>query len=151
MIGLSEYGIIKLTNYIRFEAKIGNHKPNVTEEEMFSAEEYLLPALEDDAMLMNVGDVQQMVLMEYNEPPLNFGEKDGARDKLVEELEATNRNLTAQLELAKNALEQHYEDAEETYGPRTPYVGTRTRAKALKGVEDNADDHYFKSYENNGM
>ena len=150
-IGLDDYGIIKLTNYIRFEAKVGNQKADVSKQEMFSDNNYLLPALDDDAVLMNVGDIQQMVLMEYNEPPPEFVQKDVEKDALLKKLESSNRNLIAQLDLAKSALKQHYDDIEESYGPRAPYVGSRTQARALKGIEANADDHYFKSYENNGI
>ena len=47
----------KLVNYIRSEVKVGKGKPDVSSKSAFEDDRYLLPTLEDDALLYSLQDV----------------------------------------------------------------------------------------------
>ena len=57
MIGLDFLDVVKLVNYIRGEVKVGVEKPDVSAKSRFQDEQYLLPVLEDDALLWNLHDI----------------------------------------------------------------------------------------------
>ena len=49
--------MVKLVNYIRREAKVGKGKLDVSNKSAFENDQYLLPTLEDDALLYSLQDV----------------------------------------------------------------------------------------------
>ena len=57
LIGLDFLDVVKLVNYIRSEVKVGVKKPDVSAKSRFKDEQYLLPVLEDDALLWNLHDI----------------------------------------------------------------------------------------------
>jgi protein arginine N-methyltransferase 3 len=56
MKGLEFLDLIRLVNYIRSEAMMGNLKPDVSSKTQFEDEKYLKPVLEDDAVLFSLED-----------------------------------------------------------------------------------------------
>jgi len=51
-------GSIRLVNYIRAEVKRGNTSPDTSSKQLFAADDYLQPVLEDDALLFSLGDFE---------------------------------------------------------------------------------------------
>ncbi len=57
MIGLDFLDVVKLVNYIRSQVKAGVEKPDISARSSFEDEQYLIPVLEDDALLWNLHDI----------------------------------------------------------------------------------------------
>lgn len=144
---LDDVDLIKLINYIRFEVKNGNGIPNIDDARHFADGEYMLPALEDDALLRCTDDILELAEYEY---PRSRVQKSATVDatyngKTAEERlrdeKGKTQQLQKQLDLVQRVLDQEITERRTRfeYGEPGPKVA----------VED--DSHYFRSYQYNGQ
>lgn len=134
-------GTIKLVNYIRSQVKQGNMSPDVSSKDKFDDELYLMPVLEDDALLYSLDDIDE-------EAPDAAGETDAERRviELQEDLERLQTQFSEYRDAVQKSMEEQLskEDEKLKTSPNAP-IARRTTSK----IEE-ADADYFVSYSYNG-
>ena len=127
-------------NYIRSEVRKGNTNPDVSSKERFSDDTYLVPILEDDAVLYSLEDLDPAISETLNSKPaedlIASSELSPEVASMIEQLQEQNRQLQKQNE----HLLQSIEDA--------PYAKHDIRKQNLPA--ENYDREYFEGYANNG-
>ncbi|RAH64179.1 protein arginine methyltransferase RmtB [Aspergillus aculeatinus CBS 121060] len=135
-------GTIKLVNYIRSQVKQGNMSPDVSSKDKFDDELYLMPVLEDDALLYSLDDIDE-------EAPDAAGETDAERRviELQEDLERLQTQFSEYRDAVQKSMEEQLskEDEKLKTSPNAPSA-RRTTSKI-----DEADADYFVSYSYNGI
>ncbi|RAH45114.1 protein arginine methyltransferase RmtB [Aspergillus brunneoviolaceus CBS 621.78] len=135
-------GTIKLVNYIRSQVKQGNMSPDVSSKDKFDDELYLMPVLEDDALLYSLDDIDE-------EAPDAAGETDAERRviELQEDLERLQTQFSEYRDAVQKSMEEQLskEDEKLKTSPNAPSA-RRTTSK----IEE-ADADYFVSYSYNGI
>ncbi|PYI32963.1 S-adenosyl-L-methionine-dependent methyltransferase [Aspergillus indologenus CBS 114.80] len=135
-------GTIKLVNYVRSQVKQGNMMPDVSSKDKFDDELYLMPVLEDDALLYSLDDIDE-------EGPEAAGETDAERRviELQEDLERLQTQFSEYRDAVQKSMEEQLskEDEKLKANPNAP-TARRTTSK----IEE-ADADYFVSYSYNGI
>ena len=134
-------GTIKLINYIRTQVKAGNTNPDVSSKKKFDDDAYMKPALEDDALLYSLDDIED-----------NEAEATGGSDaeRRVIELQEDLERLQSQFSEYRLAVQQSMEeqlskeDEDLSSSASTGPVKTTSRIEA-------AESDYFSSYSYNGV
>ncbi|PWY90172.1 S-adenosyl-L-methionine-dependent methyltransferase [Aspergillus heteromorphus CBS 117.55] len=136
--GLDFLGTIKLVNYIRSQVKEGNASPDVSSAEKFEDEIYLMPVLEDDALLYSLDDIE-------DETPESAGGTDAERKviELQEDLERLQTQFSEYRDAVQKSMEEQLAKEDEKLG------GSAAQKPASKIEELDAD--YFTSYSYNGI
>ena len=148
-------GTIKLVNYIRFEVKRGNRKPDLSTKQLFEDERFLQPTLEDDALLYSLDDLNddQSSSLERDSDRGTSPQASQTPDLLarVTELEAELRlhqQQFAEYRVAVNeVLEGRWNSSE---APKHLETETSTTDETMAARQDD-DSHYFNSYSNIGQ
>ncbi|PYH89464.1 S-adenosyl-L-methionine-dependent methyltransferase [Aspergillus ellipticus CBS 707.79] len=135
-------GTIKLVNYIRSQVKEGNTSPDVSSAEKFEDEVYLMPVLEDDALLYSLDDIE-------DETPESAGGTDAERRviELQEDLERLQTQFSEYRDAVQRSMEEQLAQEDENLGSSTSGAAAQ---KASNKVEE-ADADYFTSYSYNGI
>jgi protein arginine N-methyltransferase 3 len=137
---LDFYGTIKLVNYIRAIVKNGRTTLSDITKTDFEDDKFLIPVLEDDALLFNLDDLQ---------PTSNQGAEPGTNDpKLiarVEELEEELRKTQFQFEDYRNVVKK---TLAERWNDSSADQSTTLQEPPTEKRDD--DSHYFTSYSYNG-
>ncbi|PYH82803.1 S-adenosyl-L-methionine-dependent methyltransferase [Aspergillus uvarum CBS 121591] len=135
-------GTIKLVNYVRSQVKQGNMSPDVSSKDKFDDELYLMPVLEDDALLYSLDDIDEEGLEAA-------GETDAERRviELQEDLERLQTQFSEYRDAVQKSMEEQLskEDEKLKANPNAP-TARRTTSK----IEE-ADADYFVSYSYNGI
>ncbi|KAI9708878.1 MAG: hypothetical protein M1828_002582 [Chrysothrix sp. TS-e1954] len=147
---LEFYDCIKLVNYVRWEVKNGMTRPDVSTKSLWTGEDYLQPALEDDALLFCLDEVLDQ--------PTTSGQVEETDGGLVDSDETSSKapdatlSRVTQLEQQLSRLHIEYTDyrtsVAQTLDQRWSERDDKTTDKA-SGEDD--DKHYFESYANNGI
>jgi type I protein arginine methyltransferase len=138
---LDFYGTIKLVNYIR--AIVGNGRTTLSDitKADFEDDKFLIPVLEDDALLFNLDDLPPS--SKQNAEP---GTNDHNLLARVEELEEELRKIQFQFEdyrnVAKKTLADRWNDSP---------TGQSTSLQEPPTEKRDDDSHYFTSYSYNGQ
>ena len=168
MIGLDFLDVVKLVNYIRSEVKVGVEKPDVSAKSRFQDEQYLLPVLEDDALLWNLHDIVGQDLDEEDIGGVSVKAPGGtATDRndqnRVAELEKKLQLAELELEARRSEikfLQLKFEESESMHGKSVDRNGAGERD--MNGVSSgtgparnapmlgNTDSSYFASYSGHG-
>lgn len=132
-------GTIKLINYIRTQVKAGNTSPDVSSKEKFDDDAYMKPALEDDALLYSLDDIED-----------DEAEAAGGSDaeRRVIELQEDLERLQSQFSEYRLAVQQSME--EQLSQEDSKLTSSGPSAKAVDKIEE-ADSDYFSSYSYNGI
>ena len=132
-------GTIKLINYIRTQVKSGNTSPDVSSKEKFDDDAYMKPALEDDALLYSLDDIED-----------DEAEAAGGSDaeRRVIELQEDLERLQSQFSEYRLAVQQSME--EQLSQEDSKLTSSGPSAKAVDKIEE-ADSDYFSSYSYNGI
>ncbi|KAL4949447.1 S-adenosyl-L-methionine-dependent methyltransferase [Aspergillus filifer] len=133
---------IKLVNYIRSSVKDGNLTPDVSSKEKFQDEIYLKPALEDDALLYSLDDIE-------DEDAEEAGGNQAERQviELQEELERLQLQFSEYRHAVQKSLEEQLAKEDEKLASAAP--GQSATSAANKAEEIDSD--YFSSYAYNGI
>ncbi|PYH45530.1 protein arginine methyltransferase RmtB [Aspergillus saccharolyticus JOP 1030-1] len=135
-------GTIKLVNYIRSQVKQGNMSPDVSSKDKFDDELYLMPVLEDDALLYSLDDIDE-------EEPEAAGSTDAERRviELQEDLERLQTQFSEYRDAVQKSMEEQLskEDEKLKADPSAPAA-----RRATSKIEE-ADADYFVSYSYNGI
>jgi type I protein arginine methyltransferase len=144
---LGFYGCIKLVNYIRSEMKSGRLVSSDILQTDFEIDKYLIPVLQDDALLFNLGDLPDVI----SDGKATDAEPGSCHEtatllarvaELEEELHKTQSQFLNYRETVACTLDERWND------------GLLSRG-ALDGAatEEKRDDdsQYFSSYSYNGM
>lgn len=170
MIGLDFLGAVKLVNYIRSEVKVGVEKPDVSAKSRFEDEQYLLPVLEDDALLWNLHDIIGQDLDDVDEDTGGVSVKapsgttaDRNNENRVAELEKKLQLAELELEASRSEikfLQLKFEESESMHEKSLDRDDWRERdmntASSGTGPARNApmlgntDSSYFASYSGHG-
>lgn len=144
--GLDFYETIKFVNYIRSEVKNGNLKPDVDSKDRFQDEKYLQPALEDDALLFCLDDLDalpEVGATEKNTSEAKEGDNSLSRiSDLEEQLQKLQNQFAEYRETVARTLDQRWEDS-------APANGAPGSSNSTK--QEKHDTNYFDSYSYNGM
>lgn len=132
-------GTIKLINYIRTQVKAGNTNPDVSSKKKFDDDAYMKPALEDDALLYSLDDIED-----------DEAEAAGGSDaeRRVIELQEDLERLQSQFSEYRLAVQQSME--EQLSQEDSKLTSSGPSAKAVDKIEE-ADSDYFSSYSYNGI
>ena len=132
-------GTIKLINYIRTQVKAGNTSPDVSSKKKFDDDAYMKPALEDDALLYSLDDIED-----------DEAEAAGGSDaeRRVIELQEDLERLQSQFSEYRLAVQQSME--EQLSQEDSKLTSSGPSAKAVDKIEE-ADSDYFSSYSYNGI
>ncbi|KAK2768181.1 hypothetical protein FQN54_000033 [Arachnomyces sp. PD_36] len=147
-LDLDFLGKIRLVNYIRSQVKAGNMKPDVSSAKLFEDDIYMMPVLEDDALLYSLDDVTGEDGSVEGQSSADTANKEHSSDKRVSELQEELDRLRGQFadyQLAvKKSLDKDLEDKdkEEPSKPEEPQEG------GSKKVREEESD-YFTSYSYN--
>ena len=170
MIGLDFLDVVKLVNYIRSEVKDGVEKPDVSEKSRFEDEQYLLPVLEDDALLWNLHDIIGLDLDDTDEDTRGVSVKTPSGTTTNGNDEDRVAKLEKQLQLAELELEARrseikflqlkFEESESMH--EKSFDENETRGRDMNAVSPgtgpsrnalmlgNTDSSYFASYSGHG-
>jgi protein arginine N-methyltransferase 3 len=142
---LDFYGRIKLVNYIRSEVKSGNAHPDVSSTAKFAEDKFLMPVLEDDALLYLLDDLN---MDEPNAPtstetPATKSDDASARIKELEEkLNQTQYQFSEYRKTVQETLDKRWNDLDSVdKGPVN---------LDKEGKSSERDAEYFDSYSYNG-
>ncbi|PYI15483.1 S-adenosyl-L-methionine-dependent methyltransferase [Aspergillus japonicus CBS 114.51] len=135
-------GTIKLVNYVRSQVKQGNMSPDVSSKDKFDDELYLMPVLEDDALLYSLDDIDE-------EGPEAAGETDAERRviELQEDLERLQTQFSEYRDAVQKSMEEQLSKEDEKL-KANPNASTARRTTSK--IEE-ADADYFVSYSYNGI
>ncbi|KAI9888459.1 MAG: hypothetical protein M1814_006906 [Vezdaea aestivalis] len=146
VLNLDDLETIKLINYVRSESKAGKTNIAISGKEAFEGDEYMIPVLAEDSVLIHVGDLRDLIKPVEQEADQearqnNDSIKTSVDKCYVQDLEEKNQQLEAQLQMAKAALAAHYDEA------------ATSRSNGAAGENTNSpkqsrddDTHYFQSY-----
>ncbi|KAF4554361.1 Ribosomal protein arginine N-methyltransferase rmt3-like protein [Elsinoe fawcettii] len=142
-LGLDFLESVKLVNYLRKEAQVGRKPSSISSKDAFSADEFLQPTLENDALLFSLDEV-----LDGEEPQVN-GHVNGAvgdAHESTEELKQRLQELEARfadyrLEVAKTLDERWNDRNEVTAGP--------SKSKTDDDIDEKYDKGYFETYSYN--
>ena len=170
MIGLDFLEVVKLVNYIRSEVKLGVEKPDVSARSRFEDEQYLLPVLEDDALLWNLHDIIGLDLNDADEDTRGVSVKTPSGTTTNGNDEDRVAKLEKQLQLAELELEARrseikflqlkFEESESMH--EKSFEENETRERDMNAVSPgtgpsrnalmlgNTDSSYFASYSGHG-
>ena len=140
-------GTVKLINYIRFEVKNGNLKPDVSSTEKFHDDSFLRPTLPEDSFLWSIGDLDE----ENDSETISQSNASVAtpidQDKRIEHLEAQLReahaNMAIMREMSGRLSELDMNEFDSEAGPSSK------DAQKLKQELLENDSSYFDSYSYN--
>ena len=108
-------------NYIRSEVKRGNNTPDTSSKQLFEAQGYLQPVLEDDALLFSLGDLEDVAASDIDYPDstskpdvsststLNSIEMARIVDSLKHQYDRVNAKLTQFSGRMKEGIKGHHE------------------------------------------
>lgn len=170
MIGLNFLDVVKLVNYIRSEVKVGIKKPDVSAKSGFEDDQYLLPVLEDDALLWNLHDIVGQDLDDVDEDTggVSVTAPSGATtdrndENQVAELEKKLQLAELELEARRSEIkflqlkfeesESAHENSFDRYNARERdmNVGSSGMGPARNApMLGNTDSSYFASYSGHG-
>lgn len=170
MIGLDFLEVVRLVNYIRSEVKLGVEKPDVSAKSRFEDEQYLLPVLEDDALLWNLHDIVGLDLDDADEDNRGASVKipsgatiNGNDEDRVAELEKRLQLAELELEARRSEikfLQLKFEESEsmherspnrdEAKGQDVNAVSPGTGPARNAPMLGNTDSSYFASYSGHG-
>lgn len=137
--GLDFLGTIRLINYIRSEVARGNLQPDVSSNSLFEDDKYLIPVLEDDALLFSFDDIS-------NEPSLEETAKPTDRIKeLEEELSRLREEFTEYKHLAQKTLAKQL-NSQVDESPNASSDQQRRDETPETDRLKNAEAGYFTSY-----
>jgi len=152
LAALDYLGLVKLVNYVRSQARRGiqgNHL-EIDDESIFQDDQYLLPVLEDDALLYSLEDIAESegpIGRSPGQPVSDASPEVKALSRIVE-LEEQLKELQLEFknyrETVDQTLEHRWDSSDSSDEPsRSKPVGDRHFAP-------DEDKDYFRSYSYNG-
>lgn len=144
---LDFYGCIKLVNYVRSEIKSGRLVSSDILQTDFEIDKYLIPVLQDDALLFNLGDLPGVISegKATDVEPGSCHETAGLLARvaeLEEELQKTQTQFLNYRETVARTLDERWNDG-------LLNRGAPDGAAAEEKRDD--DSQYFNSYSYNGL
>ena len=121
--------------------KAGNAKPDVSSRSLFEDDKYMIPTLEDDALLFSLDDIsdEQLRVGESNEGKSGSSDPAGRVEELERELSRLRGEFAEYKDMVKKSLEKDLSNGDgEMQGS-----GSRRFERAEEG--------YFSSYSYNSM
>lgn len=149
---LDYLGLIKLVNYVRSQARKGIHDIHlkINDESVFQDDQYLLPVLEDDALLYSLEDIPESEGPNGQLPsqPISDASTGAKAESRIFELEEQLKELQQQFknykETVDKTLENRWDSSGSSDGP------SRSRPAGEHHSAPDEDKDYFHSYSYNG-
>lgn len=141
-------GLVKLVNYVREQVKKGNQEPKIQDKAVFDDDLFLMPVMEDDAVLYTLEEVLQESAGD-DSPSAASDEVQELRDQLASlrsQFAAYREDVKKYIKL--DATEDNDEDAAES---------SRAAAAATAAIHKmtldrkRVDDNYFTGYSYNAI
>jgi protein arginine N-methyltransferase 3 len=148
---LDYFSTVKLVNYIRSEVKHGNQKPDVSSKSFFDDDKYMMPALEDDALLYSLDDIfeDQLPVTTDDKPAQDSSDSATRIQQLEQELSRLRGQFDEYKEMVRNSLDRKIVD--EGKGEDNVAGCSRQDLEAPSaGKFHRAEEDYFSSYSYNG-
>ena len=154
MLDLDFLDLVRLVNYFRSEVRDGNRSIDVSSKSVFGDARFLLPALEDDALLFSLDEI----IESPEDSELDNFQHDVAIQKLSDsntlqsvaelqdELQRLQQQFAAYRKAVDETLEKRWNSEEQTSGPLTADYEKEKTANGLAYDES----QYFTSYSYNG-
>ena len=153
LLDLDFLGSIRLVNYIRSQVKAGNLKPDVSSAALFEDDLYMMPVLEDDALLYSLDEVSgeepSQSLAESQQPTDTTGKDKGADKRVLElqeELDRLQEQFTDYQLAVKKSMEKEME--KEDQGLSSAASKTAPEEAGSERVQEQ-ESGYFDSYSYN--
>lgn len=151
-VALDYLGLVKLVNYVRSQVRNGvqgNHL-EINDESVFKDDQYLLPVLEDDALLYSLEDIagSEGPGGRSMGQPMSVASQEVKAESRIAELEEQLEELQQQFknykETVDKTLETRWDSSDSSDAP-----SSSRPAGDCRSVPDE-DKHYFHSYSYNG-
>lgn len=132
----------------------GNPKPDVSSKSRFDDDKYMVPALEDDALLYNLDDISGEDLPVFEEDG-NRNESSQTADPtsrirdLEQELNRLRGEFVEYKEIVKRSLDKEIVNEDEGESSATLSVRQAPESRSSRGLNQ-AEEGYFSSYSFNG-
>lgn len=147
--------LVKLVNYVRSEVQKGNRSLDISSKSVFQDERYLLPVLEDDALLFSLDEVAessdgpQVDIPTHEVQGQKLDESSTLQSVLglQEELERLKQQFAAYRKAVDETLEKRWNS--EDQDPKDLSNGVEKLRPA--NVRANGESQYFTSYSYNGQ
>lgn len=146
--------LVRLVNYFRSEVRSGNKSIDVSSKSIFEDARFLLPALEDDALLFSLDEI----IESSENPELDDCQHDGEVQQssdsstlqrvaeLQDELQRLRQQFVAYRKVVDETLEKRWNSEEQASGPLNADYEKEKAANVLAYDES----QYFTSYSYNG-
>lgn len=142
-LDLDFLGKIRLVNYIRSQVKAGNLKPDVSSAALFEDELYMMPVLEDDALLYSLDDISGEKQSDSSVAAEGKGQETDKRVlELQEELERLQGQFADYRSAVKRSMDKDLEKKEQGLPESEEGESNKVRAE---------ESNYFTSYAYNSM
>jgi protein arginine N-methyltransferase 3 len=150
-LALDFYGNVKLVNYIRSQVHSGSPISSDISREDFDDDKFLMPVLEDDALLISLDDLPEVQLGGQNSLERSSKGKEISSDSghlvaRVSELEDELRRIQSQFDDYRTTVKQTLDERWNDISVGGPSVAT----EIVKDEKRDDDSHYFSSYSYNG-
>lgn len=142
-LDLDFLGKIRLVNYIRSQVKAGNLKPDVSSASLFEDELYMMPVLEDDALLYSLDDISGEEQSDSSVAAEGKGQETDKRVlELQEELDRLQGQFADYRSAVKRSMDKDLEKKEQGLPESEEGESNKVRAE---------ESNYFTSYAYNSM
>ncbi|KAF2227500.1 S-adenosyl-L-methionine-dependent methyltransferase [Elsinoe ampelina] len=143
-LGLDFLESIKLVNYLRKEAQAGQIISQVDFKDKFSADAFLQPSLENDALLFSLDEVldaEDDPQTNGDHPEATNGDHESSAELKQRLQDLEDRFAEYRLEVAKT-LDQRWND-------RTENIASSSKSKSDAEIDEKYDRGYFETYSYN--
>lgn len=152
MAALDYLGLVKLVNYVRSQARTGiwgNHL-EINDESVFQDDQYLLPVLEDDALLYSLGDIAESEGPNGRSPgqPISDTSPEVKALPRIVELEEQMKELQQEFKNYKETVDKTLENRWDSSDSSDGLSSSRPAGERPSAPDE--DKHYFHSYSCNG-
>lgn len=139
---------MKLVNYMRTEVKSGNRQPDVSRADIFADDKYLIPVLEDDALLFSIDELD---LGEHGKGKERATGNAGS--KAYDDTASRIKELEDKLNQTQHQFAEYRRTVQETLDKRWQDLDTSDKGPVkldTEGKSSERDAEYFDSYSYNG-
>ena len=153
-VDLDFLDLVKLVNYFRSELRSGNRSIDVSSKSIFEDARFLLPALEDDALLFNLDEITEVPENQELNDSQHDVEVQKSNDRgtshSVAELQDELQRLQQQFAAYRKAVDETLEKRWNSEGQDSEPLNAHSENEKAANMLAYDESQYFTSYSYNG-